>query len=258
MTVPWNGQIGTSSRSKGRRLGREYLKEAHRIWSEGDESVSPPSIPRLSGTILAFVGAPCFYRTLLAGGPGIAFMPFAGAFQYPWEKNFTVVQLDQRGAGKTYTSNHQEQFLRRTMNVPQMGQDTLEVVNYLRNRFKREKIFVVGHSWGSLLGLWPAHEHPELIYAYVGTGQVVNMEQNEDLGYHDVLQQAHDGHKELVVKELEGIAPYPPPVVDFEKVSTVRGVGTELARLASHQCGFHGRQKATHRSDLSSRILPFG
>lgn len=73
------------------------------------------------------------------GGPGTAFIPFAGAFQGPWERYFTVVQWDQRGAGKTYTSNNAE-VLRRTMNVAQMEQDTLDVANYLRNRFKREKI----------------------------------------------------------------------------------------------------------------------
>src|SRR5579862_547648 len=87
------------------------------------------------------------------GGPGIAFMPLSGSFQGPWEKYFTVVQWDQRGAGKTYTSNDEE-LQRRTMNIPQMEEDTLEVANYLRTRFKRDKIFVIGHSWGSVLGLW--------------------------------------------------------------------------------------------------------
>ena len=136
------------------------------------------------------------------GGPGIAFIPLAGAFQGPWEKYFTVVQWDQRGAGKTYASNGRE-LLRKTMNMPQMEQDTLDVVNYLRSRFKRKKIFVVGHSWGSILGLWLAHEHPDLIYAYVGVGQVVNMGQNAEVAYQDALQQARNRHMEQAVKELE-------------------------------------------------------
>jgi proline iminopeptidase len=151
------------------------------------------------------------------GGPGIAFIPLAGAFQDPWENNFTVVQWDQRGAGKTYMSNDKA-LLRRTMNVPQMEQDTLEVVNYLRNRFKREKIFVLGQSWGSVLGLWLAHEHPELIYAYVGVGQVVNMEQNAEIVYQDALQQARARHNEQAVRELESIAPYPSPNADLRKM----------------------------------------
>jgi pimeloyl-ACP methyl ester carboxylesterase len=155
------------------------------------------------------------------GGPGIAFIPLAGRFQYPWEKYFTVVQWDQRGAGKTYASNDTE-LQRRTMNIPQMQQDTLDVVNYLRNRFKREKIFVLGHSWGSVLGLWLAHEHPELIYAYVGVGQAINMEQNEQVAYQDTLQQARQSHNEQAVKDLEGIAPYPPPNWDLRKTSILR------------------------------------
>jgi len=155
------------------------------------------------------------------GGPGIAFIPLAGAWQASWEGNFTVVQWDQRGAGKTYASNDKE-LERRTMNVPKMEQDTLEMVNYLRNRFKREKIFVLGHSWGSVLGLWLAHEHPGLVYAYVGVGQVINTEQNEEVGYRDTLRQARYSHNEQAVKNLESIAPYPPPNLDFGKMSILR------------------------------------
>lgn len=155
------------------------------------------------------------------GGPGIAFIPLAGAWQPSWEGNFTVVQWDQRGAGKTYSSNDKE-LQRRTMNLPQMERDTLDVVNYLRNRFQRQKIFVLGHSWGSVLGLWLAHEHPELIYAYVGVGQVISTEQNEEVGYQDALQDAHKRHNEQAVRDLESIAPYPPPNMDFRKMSILR------------------------------------
>jgi proline iminopeptidase len=161
------------------------------------------------------------------GGPGIAFIPMSSAFQDPWEKYFTVVQWDQRGAGKTYESNSRE-LQRQTMNVPQMEQDAVDVANYLRTRFERDKIFVVGHSWGSLLGLWLAHEHPELIYAFVGTGQAVSMPQNEAVGYQLTLQAAHDRHNEQAIKDLEGIAPYPPSTPDFAKTSTVRNWQRDL------------------------------
>jgi proline iminopeptidase len=161
------------------------------------------------------------------GGPGVAFIPMAGAFQDPWEKSFTVVQWDQRGAGKTYASNDKEIQLR-TMNLPQMEQDALDVVNYLRNRFHREKIFVVGHSWGTVLGLWLAHEHPELIYAYVGVGQAVNMQQNEAVAYHDALEEARSRHNEQAVKDLEAIAPYPPPEADFTKMGVARNWERDL------------------------------
>jgi proline iminopeptidase len=115
---------------------------------------------------------------VIHGGPGLAFIPLAGSFQAPWEKKFTVVEWDQRGAGKTYSSNDGD-LQERTMTVTQMEQDTLEVANYLRSRFHRNKILVLGHSWGSMLGLWLAHEHPDVLYAYVGVGQLTNPELDE-------------------------------------------------------------------------------
>ena len=118
-----------------------------------------------------------------------------------------------------------------------MEQDTLEVVNYLRNRFKREKIFVLGHSWGSVLGLWLAHEHPGLVYAYVGVGQVINTEQNEEVGYRDTLRQARNSHNEQAVKSLESIAPYPPPNLDFGKMSILRDWERDLlGRPRARRC----------------------
>jgi proline iminopeptidase len=166
------------------------------------------------------------------GGPGIAFIPLTASFQGPWEKNFTVVQWDQRGAGKTYASNDIE-LQRRTLNVAQMEQDTLEVVNYLRNRFKRDKIFVVGHSWGSVLGLWLAHEHPELIYAYVGVGQIVNMQRNAEIVYQDALQQARNRHNEEATKALQGIAPYPTAELDLGKMFIANKWAAELLSPAT-------------------------
>ena len=133
------------------------------------------------------------------GGPGIGFIPMGARFQGPWEKTFTVVEWDQRGAGKTYESNDRE-LQRRTMNVAQMEQDALDVANYLRQRFHRDKIFVVGHSWGSILGLELAHGHPEVMYAYVGTGQVVNMQKNEETAYRDAMEAARSAHNDAALR----------------------------------------------------------
>jgi len=110
----------------------------------------------------------------LHGGPGAALIGVAGPFQTPWEKHFTIVQWDQRGAGKTYARNDRE-LQRRTMTVRQMQQDTLDMANYLRRRFEREKIVVLGASWGGVPGLWLAHEHPDVVAAYVGVGQAVDL-----------------------------------------------------------------------------------
>jgi proline iminopeptidase len=152
------------------------------------------------------------------GGPGIGFIALAGTIQRPWEKHFTVVQWDQRGAGKTYARNHRE-LQRRTMTVSRMQQDALEVVNYLRARFTRDKIIVVGASWGSVLGLWLAHEHPDVIAAYVGVGQFVNAKQNEQMAYDDALAMARTQHRADAISDLESLRPYPSPTVDLRKGS---------------------------------------
>jgi pimeloyl-ACP methyl ester carboxylesterase len=114
------------------------------------------------------------------------------------------------------------------MNVPQMEQDAVDVANYLRHRFRRQRIFVVGHSWGSLLGLWLAHEHPELMYAYVGVAQVISVKQNEEVAYQDALHQARVRNNQPALTALESIAPYPPPEVDPRKAQTAQGWQTEL------------------------------
>jgi proline iminopeptidase len=72
------------------------------------------------------------------------------------------------------------------------------------------------------VGLWLAHEHPELIFAFVGTGQAIDMDENETVGYRDALEEARHRHNEEAVKELEGIAPYPTADGDARKTSVAR------------------------------------
>lgn len=132
-------------------------------------------------------------------------MPLSWTFQRPWEDYFTVVQWDQRGAGKTEASNPNAP----PPSLDQMKSDTVELVAYLRNRFNRKKIFVIGHSWGSILGVYLAQQHPEWLYAYIGAGQVVNGYQNEAVGYRLVLKQAEAQKNSLAIADLERLAPYP-------------------------------------------------
>jgi len=155
------------------------------------------------------------------GGPGSAFMPVAREFQRPWEKYFTVVQWDQRGAGKTYRSNNRD-AVRPTMNIERMHADTLEMVNYLRQRFGQDKIFVLGHSWGSILGLRLAHDHPELLHAYIGVGQAISSRDNETVLYQETLAEAQRTHNQKALKDLANIAPYPSANVTFQQIRVVR------------------------------------
>jgi predicted alpha/beta-fold hydrolase len=111
----------------------------------------------------------------LHGGPGSTTMPEDYTFQTRWEDYFTVVQWDQRGAGKTYASNDPK-ALASTMTIEEVTSDAEEVVRYLQKRYDKRRMFLRGHSWGSVLGVALAQRHPEWFYAYLGVGQMVNMQ----------------------------------------------------------------------------------
>lgn len=142
------------------------------------------------------------------GGPGTTEMPVRWFYQSPLEDYFTVVQWDQRGSGKTAVSNHQADVIP-TITVERMIKDAEEVASYLRREYGKEKIFVLGHSWGSILGLELAKRRPEWLHAYVGMGQVINTLDNEAVSYRFALEEARRRSDETAIQELEAIAPYP-------------------------------------------------
>ena len=145
---------------------------------------------------------------VIHGGPAAPEMPTSWTFQTTWEDYFTVVQWDQRGAGKTYNANDPEK-IRPTLTEQRMEQDAQHVVRYLRATYNKDKIFVLGHSWGTILGLELAQQHPEWLYAYVGMGQMIDTRESERLGYENTLRAAQAAHNEQAIKELKSIAPYP-------------------------------------------------
>ncbi|HJU39750.1 MAG TPA: alpha/beta fold hydrolase [Tahibacter sp.] len=146
----------------------------------------------------------------LHGGPASPDMPLAYTFQTPWEDYFTVVQWDQRGAGKTYAANDPAK-IGPTMSIGRLTDDAAAVVEYVRRTYGKRKIFLLGHSWGSVLGVRLASAHPDWFYAYIGVGQIVNMRESEAIGYRFALDQARARGNAAALKELEAIAPYPAP-----------------------------------------------
>ncbi|TLS37169.1 alpha/beta fold hydrolase [Pseudalkalibacillus caeni] len=134
----------------------------------------------------------------LHGGPGTAQIGFAPKFQRELEKDFTVVNWDQRGAGTSYSV----ELTPEDLTVDKMVNDTVELVEYLLNRFNQPKLFLVGHSWGSLLGILVSQKIPELLYTYIGIGQVVNMSEGERLSYEFTIGKAKELENEKAIKEL--------------------------------------------------------
>ncbi len=141
----------------------------------------------------------------LHGGPGAGFLAMAHTYQDAWEERFTVVQWEQRAAGKSYSG----ETPRSSMTLERMRADTVEMVEYLRKRFDREKIFLLGHSWGSYLGIHAIRKRPEWFHAYIGVGQVVNMREGERISYEYTLRMARERGNEEALEQLSSLAPYP-------------------------------------------------
>ncbi|MFD1468551.1 alpha/beta fold hydrolase [Hymenobacter caeli] len=145
---------------------------------------------------------------LVHGGPASPLAPVAWAFQRPLEEYFTVVSYDQRGAGKTYAANDTA-GLGRTLRIEQYVQDAIEVAELVRRKYGQPKVILLGHSWGTIVGMRAALKRPDLFYAYVGAGQVINVRENERLSVEYALQQATEHRNEAALRELRSIAPYP-------------------------------------------------
>lgn len=144
---------------------------------------------------------------MLHGGPGWVSMPTSWYFQRGWEEYFTVVQWDQRGAGKTYVENDPE-AIAPTMTRERMVEDTIEMVAWLRREFGKDKVFVLGQSWGSYLGLELAQRKPQWLHAYIGMGQVTDAPESERRGWAWTLAQARRDGNDEAIAELESLAPY--------------------------------------------------
>ncbi len=131
----------------------------------------------------------------LHGGPGTSEMPLLRHYNKDLEKYYTVVMWDQRGAGK---SNHGS-IPDESFSLNQILDDTHEITQYLKKRFTQPKIFLVGHSWGSILGIITIKKYPEDYYAYVGIGQVVNAKKNLQLSYDTInkLAERKENKKEI-------------------------------------------------------------
>ena len=142
------------------------------------------------------------------GGPAAPETPVAWAFQRPWEDFFTVVQWDQRAAGKSYRLNSPAKVAP-TLSVDRYVDDAIELILLLRKKYEKQKIILVGHSWGTIIGLSVAMKRPHLLHAYVGVGSVINFRENERAGFEWTLAQAIEDGNEVAVKELEAIEPYP-------------------------------------------------
>jgi pimeloyl-ACP methyl ester carboxylesterase len=229
--------------------------EAARIIADARRIVAPNGIERLQKVRIGGIDQWVSIRgtdrhnpvlLLIHGGPGYVSMPMSWWFSRGWEDYFTVVQWDQRGSGKTYLLNDPA-VVAPTLTRERMIADTEEMAAWVRKELGKEKIFVIGHSWGSYLGLELARRHPEWLHAYIGVGQMTNGPESERRGYAYTLAAARAAGDAQAARELEAIAPYPPPNGPIP----LKAIYTERKWLERYGGVMANRQSNDAESDFS-------
>jgi len=151
---------------------------------------------------------------LLHGGPGTSEAPLFRKFVPELERYYVMVYWEQPGAGRSFTRQSDSE----EMSIERFLADLDVIVDESRRRFGKDNVLLLGHSWGSALGMLYAHRHPEKVAAYVGIGQVANMRVGEKMSYAFALDQATATRNEAAVQELRRIGA-PPHSVDQMLVS---------------------------------------
>lgn len=152
------------------------------------------------------------------GGPGQTEAMIAYIVEEYASRNYTIVYYDQRGAGKTYLKNKKAK-----PDTEILKKDLLEIVLYVKKAYQKDKVGIIGHSWGSVLGSMFALEHPEHTLCYIGCGQVVNLMENERVGYNKLKEAIEQSGNKKDQKKLEKIGEY--PVADTFDLKTFRKMG---------------------------------
>lgn len=152
----------------------------------------------------------------LHGGPGEAQSPFLDQFR-PWEHDFTVVNWDQRGAGKSFEKNGEATP---DLTLERLTSDAVEVTRHVLNRLGQRKLVLLGQSFGAMLGLLVARRAPELYYAFVGTGQFVNNALTREYRERWARAQAMATHDEAGLKALDDVRTL--PVNDWKRIGASR------------------------------------
>lgn len=166
---------------------------------------------------------------LIHGGPGASESALFRHFDADLENHFLVVYWEQRGTGRSY---HRD-IPKSSMTIAQILSDLDGLIDTVRSRFAKDRVVLLGHSWGTILGTMYAHEHPEKVSAYVGVAQIADFSEDERVSFDWALREAERRHDREALKTLRPIAPAPRSVDQelalgrvVERLSGVRSTGS--------------------------------
>jgi pimeloyl-ACP methyl ester carboxylesterase len=214
---------------------RAYLERSTRI-------SSPNGISSLEEVTLGGVKQWIFIRgknrdnpvmVFLHGGPGVPFlgMPSSRVSDAELIEHFTIVHWDQRGAGKSYRRDIPVD----SMTFDRMVEDCNELIDHVLDRFDQEKVFVIGHSGGTIIGLRLAHRYSEQIHAYVGVGQIVDDLNQQKISFDFIVDEAEKTGNLKIQDSIEAIGP--PPFDSLAKFTKKDGLVSKFGGI------YHGKDK---------------
>jgi pimeloyl-ACP methyl ester carboxylesterase len=150
----------------------------------------------------------------LHGGPGSPMSPYSAALYGDWQKDFIIVQWDQRGSGRTFgkyaPAELDPAFVKANpLTVSQMTADGIELASWLTQYLGKQKIILLGTSWGSALAVLMATQRPDLFYAYIGHSQIVNPGTDLTRAYKKVYRMAEDARDQKAMALLQSIGAPP-------------------------------------------------
>lgn len=147
---------------------------------------------------------------LLHGGPGASESALFRHYVPDLEQHFLMVYWEQRGTGRSYHSGIPAE----SMTLERFLQDLDEVIELVRARFGKDRVILLGHSWGTILGTLYAQERPEKLSAYVGVAQIADFAEGERLSYEWALSQARQRGDADALSDLRKMSPHPRSVDD--------------------------------------------
>ena len=178
----------------------------------------------------------------LHGGPGVPNRHGMARAHMDLLDDFTIVAWDQRGTGGSYFGCDPA-----TLTLDQLISDCAELLDYLRQTLNKDKIFLLGASWGTELGTFVCHRYPDKVAGYIGYGQVVNGIENEAVSYAFALEKAKEANCAEDIAELEKIG----PPVDGQYKPVFEGLMTQRRILKKY--GGHSTKKGGY---FSGTVLP--
>jgi pimeloyl-ACP methyl ester carboxylesterase len=138
------------------------------------------------------------------GGPGAGGFPASAMNLAPLEDHFVVVNWDQPGTGKSYGAVPAKE-----LKVQRFTNDAYVLGDMMRRRFNQDKIYVMGLSWGTIVGINLAKQHPDIVKAYIGSGQMVNTTENDRYGYDLAKEISRENNDTATLRSLKKNGPPP-------------------------------------------------